>query len=35
MDAAPFQGPLTVEIEGIRTAIAREIAKLVTVEPVR
>ena len=32
VDAAPFQGPLTVEIEGIRTAIAREIAKLVTVE---
>ncbi|HEY5541135.1 MAG TPA: metal-dependent transcriptional regulator [Coriobacteriia bacterium] len=31
VDAAPFQGPLTVEIEGIRTAIAREIAKLVTV----
>lgn len=34
VDAAPFQGPLTVEIEGIRTAMAREIAKLVTVEPV-
>jgi DtxR family transcriptional regulator, Mn-dependent transcriptional regulator len=34
LEAAPFQGPLTVEIEGIRTAIAREIAKLVTVEPV-
>ena len=33
LDAAPFQGPLTVEIEGIRTAMAREIAKLVTVEP--
>jgi DtxR family Mn-dependent transcriptional regulator len=33
LEAAPFQGPLTVEIEGIRTAIAREIAKLVTVKP--
>jgi DtxR family transcriptional regulator, Mn-dependent transcriptional regulator len=33
LDAAPFQGPLTVEIEGMRTAIAREIAQLVTVEP--
>jgi DtxR family transcriptional regulator, Mn-dependent transcriptional regulator len=33
VDAAPFHGPLTVEIEGIRTAIAREIAKLVTVSP--
>jgi len=31
LEVAPFQGPLTVEIEGIRTAIAREIAKLVTV----
>jgi DtxR family Mn-dependent transcriptional regulator len=31
VDVAPFQGPLTVEINGIRTAIAREIAKLVTV----
>jgi DtxR family Mn-dependent transcriptional regulator len=34
VDVAPFQGPLTVEINGIRTAIAREIAQLVTVEPV-
>ena len=34
VEAAPFQGPLTIEIEGIRTAIAREIAKLVTVQPV-
>jgi len=33
LDVAPFQGPLTVEIEGIRTAIAREIARLVTVAP--
>jgi DtxR family Mn-dependent transcriptional regulator len=31
IDVAPFQGPLTVEINGIRTAIAREIARLVTV----
>ena len=34
VDVAPFQGPLTVEINGIRTAIAREIASLVTVEGV-
>jgi DtxR family Mn-dependent transcriptional regulator len=33
VEIAPFQGPLTVEIEGIRTAIAREIASLVTVQP--
>ena len=33
VESAPFQGPLTVEIAGIRTAIAREIARLVTVEP--
>ncbi len=32
IESAPFQGPLTVEIEGVRTAIAREIARLVTVE---
>jgi DtxR family Mn-dependent transcriptional regulator len=32
VDTAPFQGPLTVEIAGTRTAIAREIARLVTVE---
>ena len=32
VETAPFQGPLTIEIDGIRTAIAREIAKLVTVE---
>lgn len=31
LEVAPFQGPMTVEIGGIRTAIAREIAKLVTV----
>ena len=34
VEAAPFQGPLTVEVGGVRTAIAREIARLVTVEPV-
>lgn len=34
VEVAPFQGPLTVEIGGIRTAMAREIARLVTVEPV-
>jgi DtxR family transcriptional regulator, Mn-dependent transcriptional regulator len=34
VESAPFQGPLTIEIEGIRTAIAREIARLVTVQPV-
>jgi DtxR family Mn-dependent transcriptional regulator len=33
VDAAPFQGPLTIEIDGVRTAIAREIARLVTVRP--
>lgn len=31
VEAAPFGGPLTVEIKGIRTAIAHEIAALVTV----
>lgn len=31
---APFQGPLTIEVGGTRTAIAREIARLVTVQPV-
>ena len=30
--SAPFQGPLTVEVGGVRTAIAREVARLVTVE---
>jgi DtxR family Mn-dependent transcriptional regulator len=33
VEAAPFQGPLTIEVEGVRTAIAREVARLVTVEP--
>lgn len=33
IEVAPFQGPLTVEINGVRTAIAREIARLVTVKP--
>ena len=32
--SAPFGGPLTLDISGVRTAIAREIAQLVTVEPV-
>jgi DtxR family Mn-dependent transcriptional regulator len=32
VEVAPFQGPLTVEIDGNRVAIAREIARLVTVE---
>ena len=32
VEVAPFQGPLTVEIDGIRTAIAREVARLVTVD---
>jgi DtxR family Mn-dependent transcriptional regulator len=31
VERAPFQGPLTVEIAGIRTAIAHEVAALVTV----
>lgn len=34
VEAAPFAGPLTVEVDGGRTAIAREIARLVTVRPV-
>ena len=33
VEAAPFQGPLTVEVLGIRTAMAREVARLVTVKP--
>jgi DtxR family Mn-dependent transcriptional regulator len=32
VESAPFQGPLTVEVEGVRTALAREVARLVTVE---
>ena len=32
VESAPFQGPLTVEVGGVRTAIAREVARLVTVE---
>lgn len=32
-ESAPFGGPLTLDIQGVRTAIAREIARLVTVEP--
>jgi DtxR family transcriptional regulator, Mn-dependent transcriptional regulator len=31
---APFGGPLTIDIAGVRTAIARDIARLVTVEAV-
>ena len=31
VEVAPFEGPVTVEVKGIRTAIAREIAALVTV----
>ena len=31
VDAAPFGGPVTVEVAGIQTAIAREVAALVTV----
>jgi DtxR family Mn-dependent transcriptional regulator len=33
IETAPFQGPLTIEVGGTRTAIAREIAQLVKVEP--
>jgi len=31
-ESAPFGGPLTLDIDGVRTAIARNIAGLVTVE---
>jgi len=31
VEAAPFAGPLTIEVQGLRTAIAREVAALVTV----
>jgi DtxR family Mn-dependent transcriptional regulator len=31
VEVAPFEGPLTVEVKGTRTAIAHEIAALVTV----
>ena len=34
LDSAPFGGPLTIDIAGVRTAIARDIARLVTVEAV-
>jgi DtxR family Mn-dependent transcriptional regulator len=30
-EAAPFGGPLTIEVKGVKTAIAHEIAALVTV----
>jgi DtxR family Mn-dependent transcriptional regulator len=32
-ESAPFGGPLTLDIGGVRTAIARDVARLVTVEP--
>lgn len=31
-EVAPFGGPLTLDVAGVRTAIARDIAQLVTVE---
>jgi DtxR family Mn-dependent transcriptional regulator len=31
-ESAPFGGPLTLDISGVRTAIARDVARLVTVE---
>jgi DtxR family Mn-dependent transcriptional regulator len=31
VEAAPFQGPVTVDVKGVRTALSREIAALVTV----
>jgi DtxR family Mn-dependent transcriptional regulator len=31
-ESAPFDGPLTLDIGGVRTAIARDVARLVTVE---
>lgn len=31
-ESAPFGGPLTLDIGGVRTAIARDVARLVTVE---
>jgi DtxR family transcriptional regulator, Mn-dependent transcriptional regulator len=33
-ESAPFGGPLTIDVGGVRTAIGRDIAKLVTVEAV-
>ena len=32
VESAPFAGPLTIEVSGVRTAIARDVARLVTVE---
>lgn len=32
VESAPFGGPLTLEAEGIRVALAREVARLVTVQ---
>jgi DtxR family Mn-dependent transcriptional regulator len=31
VEAAPFQGPVTVDVKGVRTALSREVAALVTV----
>ncbi len=31
-ESAPFGGPLTIEIDGVRTAVSRDVAGLVTVE---
>jgi DtxR family transcriptional regulator, Mn-dependent transcriptional regulator len=33
VESAPFEGPLTLECEGRRVALAREVARLVTVQP--
>jgi DtxR family Mn-dependent transcriptional regulator len=32
IDSAPFDGPLTVDVAHTRTAISRDVARLVTVE---
>lgn len=32
VEAAPFQGPLTLEVGGVRRAVAREVARLVAVD---
>lgn len=33
VDAAPFDGPLTVEVEGTATAVAKDLANSIIVEP--
>lgn len=33
-ESAPFSGPLTLDVGGVKTALARDVARLVTVEPV-